>query len=250
MANLFCQQCGQSCPPTLRLCPACGGRSLAISRPLDQAHSLQSSAKAPSPSVSGRQQPINSPPRLPVDPTVVGGDHKVLAGRWPRLFANVIDTFLVALASSVVSALGNLVSTQGATGEALYGGILVLSSALLPFFYFTYFHRGPNGSTLGKRLFGLKVVMQSGAGLSTITAFVRVFLTLIVPVGGILVLGGAAILPAASELPSLQLMGGLVAVMAIMICLLGPYATIFFTDQRLSIYDMICKTIVIKREVA
>lgn len=250
MANLFCQQCGQSSPQTLRLCPGCGGKSFGPHRPSGNVQPSQASLPTSAKVAVGGQQVGNNSSGATLGFAGGGVSSTVLAGRWTRLFASISDSFLLALASSILSALGNLVSSQGATGEALYGGVLILSSALLPFVYFTLFHRAPNGSTPGKRLFGLKVVMQSGEGLTTITAFVRVFLTLLVPIGGILVLGSAAIIPATSDLPSLQFMGGLVAVMAILICLLGPYATIFFTAQRLSIYDMICKTLVIKKEVA
>jgi len=248
MANMFCQQCGQPCPQSLRLCPACGGRSFGPIQPTGNAQPRQLNPSASTP-VAGNARPIVNPATgASVRLSGGGVNSTALAGRWARLLASIIDSFLLALASSVLSALGNLVSSQGATGEALYGGVLILGAALVPFVYFTLFHRAPNGSTPGKRLFGLKVVMQSGEGLTTITAFVRVFLTLLVPISGILVLGSAALVPAMSDLPSLQFMGGLVAVIAILICLLGPYATIFFTSQRLSIYDMICKTLVIKRE--
>ena len=247
MANLYCQQCGQPSPQTLRLCPGCGGRSFGPHRPSGNAQPSQASLPTSAQAAVGGQRVGSNTSGATVGFAGGSVSSTVLAGRWTRLFASIFDSFLLALASSILSALGNLVSSQGATGEALYGGVLILGSALLPFVYFTLFHRAPNGSTPGKRLFGLKVVMQSGEGLTTITAFVRVFLTLLVPVSGILVLGSAAIIPAMSDLPSLQFMGGLVAVMAILICLLGPYATIFFTAQRLSIYDMICKTLVIKR---
>ncbi|MEU6718546.1 RDD family protein [Nonomuraea sp. NPDC046802] len=97
-----------------------------------------------------------------------------LAGRWRRLFAGVLDWIIV----NVVSAAFNWTSwdyvwnaQRGAWDRFPVEHTFVVS--LLAFLYFWLFHAFWNGQTLGKRLFGIRVVQENGVKLGVGQAAVR-----------------------------------------------------------------------------
>lgn len=98
-------------------------------------------------------------------------------GFWIRLLASIFDFLFLNLVSIFLLAFWLLI---------LKGGKIMISSELLlslfipyyfliilvSFSYYTFLH-GTKGQTLGKRIFGLKVVHISGRSLGLSQAFVR-----------------------------------------------------------------------------
>ncbi|MEV0230017.1 RDD family protein [Nonomuraea sp. NPDC050786] len=97
-----------------------------------------------------------------------------LAGRWRRLFAGVLDWLIV----NVVSALFTFPSWEyvwdrGRGAWERYPVEHTFLAGLVAFLYFWLLHAFWNGQTLGKRLFGMRVVQERGARITVAQAAVR-----------------------------------------------------------------------------
>jgi uncharacterized RDD family membrane protein YckC len=102
-------------------------------------------------------------------------------GFWLRSMALAMDSLILLLLVAIFVVLGFLSLSMGATGEReiplLRQVRIVLPNTLpLGFFlmlsYFTFFH-GTWGQTIGKMIFGLRVVGAAGQSLSYSRAFIR-----------------------------------------------------------------------------
>ncbi|MBF8192330.1 RDD family protein [Nonomuraea sp. K274] len=97
-----------------------------------------------------------------------------LAGRWRRLFAGVLDWVIV----NIVSAPFSWTSWEyvWVSGRATWDRYPVEHSfvaGLVAFLYFWLLHAFWNGQTLGKKVFGIRVVQENGARIEVGQAAVR-----------------------------------------------------------------------------
>ncbi|MFI7636608.1 RDD family protein [Nonomuraea sp. NPDC049400] len=97
-----------------------------------------------------------------------------LAGRWRRLFAGVLDWLIV----NVVSVPFNFSSWEyvwdrGRGAWDRYPVEHTFLAGLVAFLYFWLLHAFWNGQTLGKRLFGIRVVQEHGGRITVTQAAVR-----------------------------------------------------------------------------
>jgi uncharacterized RDD family membrane protein YckC len=124
---------------------------------------------------------------------VVGGP--TYAGFWIRAVARIVDTFIVGIPLSLLLlvllvAVGGTASatsnggsqSQQNAASAAFGGVFILFYLLvlaISIGYWVYFW-GTSGSTLGMRLFHLRVVdAQTGAPIGIARAVVRWLMTLV-----------------------------------------------------------------------
>ena len=105
---------------------------------------------------------------------VVTSDHVVLrydlAGAGNRGFAALLD-FVVATVLTLGWATAWSTFTQGAGGVLV--GIVLLTAILFGWSYFIFLEWLWNGQTLGKRVFGLRVINEDGSPARFIAVFVR-----------------------------------------------------------------------------
>jgi len=90
------------------------------------------------------------------------------AGFWVRAGAVLIDGLVLFLPQMAIGAIfGMLIGDQMTAAMATMGGQIALSLV-----YFSYFHAS-SGATVGKRVFGLKVISSSGQANSFGKMFIR-----------------------------------------------------------------------------
>jgi uncharacterized RDD family membrane protein YckC len=242
MATQYCSKCGVGVMPTMRICPACGNRSFSPT-PLNPAVSVApgDSPQSPTlPSSSSTSAPTSwtkTPQALPFTP----------AGHWRRVFAYLIDYLIIAFAAGVIGAIAGLVGVGNQSVQGAYsGGVLVLLGAALPFIYFTILHSRPSGASWGKAAMSLRVVTLGGERLTPVQAFTRCLLTLLVPVAGWIFVGVTAAGTLGSDVEALKGVGTAALIIGVLAISFGPYLTVFFNPQRQTLFDLICKTCVIR----
>jgi uncharacterized RDD family membrane protein YckC len=97
-----------------------------------------------------------------------------LAGRWRRLFAGVLDWLIVNIVSAPFSWTSWEYAWDGNRGVwDRYPVEHTFLAGLVAFLYFWLLHAFWNGQTLGKKLFGMRVVQDSGAKIGVGQAAVR-----------------------------------------------------------------------------
>ena len=146
-------------------------------------------APPPPPPLGGSVPPPAMAPYQPVQP---GG--RVYAGFWIRLVARLVDGFIIGIPLSVVFLL--VVVAVGATATrtsnsdqntqtavvAGFGGGFIVLYLLVLFLVISYqvYFWGTSGSTLGMRLFKLRVVdANTGAPIGITRALIRWVMTLV-----------------------------------------------------------------------
>lgn len=139
------------------------------------------------------------------------------AGRFERLLANLVDTFLLFVPAV-------LLASAGGTGSplALIGGFLCNVA------YYTAFTSGQWQATPGKRLFNLYVVKLNGQKLSQRDALER-FLGYIIP---------------SLPLYLTRLPEGVIGTIAIYLSL-AWFAPVLFRPDRAALHDLLCRTRVV-----
>ena len=238
MAEQYCTNCAAKLMPTMRICPACGGRSFSPTPP-----TLAAIAPTAPTSTAAKTTPtavMHSP--SPQAQTFVP------AGHWQRFFAFLIDSFIVTLLAGFPLALSYLFALpkKSDIGLNIVTVLMILASIVVPYLYYTLLHGSSRRATFGKSAMGLVVVTVQGEQLSKMQAFIRVMLTALVPVCGLILLGlsvaGIAMQYKQELHPSLvvALVIGIVAIYV------GPFLTLFFNPQHQTLFDLMCKTCVIK----
>ncbi|MFF4619490.1 RDD family protein [Nonomuraea jabiensis] len=97
-----------------------------------------------------------------------------LAGRWRRLFAGVLDWLIVNVISAPFSwPSWEYVWDRSRGAWDRYPVEHTFLAGLVAFLYFWLLHAFWNGQTLGKRLFGMRVVQENGARITVAQAAVR-----------------------------------------------------------------------------
>ena len=102
-------------------------------------------------------------------------------GFWVRFMAMVTDSVILMLLMAIFVVLGFLSLSMGVTGDReipILRQVLIVLPIILPLglalmlSYFTFFH-GTWGQTIGKMIFGLRVVRTNGYPLTFSRAFAR-----------------------------------------------------------------------------
>lgn len=233
--------------PTMRLCPSCGNRSFSPTPVVRGPVSVPSNNTSRGPTASQvRSQVPNS------STSSVGLPASNLqftrAGHWRRLAAYLIDytllTIITVVLGVIVKAIG--VFDTSATG-AFVGGVVLLLASVVPFIYFTVLHSSNTGASWGKAAMGIRVVTLGGERLTGIQAFIRCFLTLLVPFVGFLLVAGTAAGTMVSDVEGMQGIGIAAVIVGILVASAGPYLTVYFNPQHQTLFDLICKTRVITK---
>lgn len=234
MSGHFCSNCGKSLMPTMRICPECGGKSFS---PVQPAITKQTSSNQSNQS-SGARQNIGGTTSA-INPSLIPASN----GR--RLLASMIDGAILGAIFALVAALvGSLY--RGGGIEAV--GAIVWTYALIAYTlnigYLAYTQSSEKEATIGKRTTGLRILTTQGERLSPYQAFGRALLQVFLPIVGFLVVifSSAGISSAFNDTA-----GGIIAVMGCLAVFIGPFITIFFTKNNLSVMDMICGTRVVMK---
>ncbi|MFI7126200.1 RDD family protein [Nonomuraea sp. NPDC050153] len=97
-----------------------------------------------------------------------------LAGRWRRLFAGVLDWLIVSIATTPLTwSSWDYVWDPSRGAWERYPVEHAFLAGLVAFLYFWLLHAFWNGQTLGKKLFGMRVVQENGARITVAQAAVR-----------------------------------------------------------------------------
>jgi uncharacterized RDD family membrane protein YckC len=221
------------------MCPNCGSKNIDSQLPISKKSFSFAEAK-----------PVNlAPNNVGNSPNFIAGHNIKLspAPVGPRILAFIADTIIVSMLASLMMFFSYLmtISVKENTVNPL-AVIGVLGSFVAPYVYYTLMHAAPFGATFGKKWMGLKVVNLSGEMLTKMQAFLRIIVTLLLPiVGGVAValsLGGMAL--TYKEIVQESIFIALV--LAFPLIILGPYLLIFFNPLRQSLFDIFLKTIVVK----
>ncbi|MFI7704471.1 RDD family protein [Nonomuraea sp. NPDC049480] len=97
-----------------------------------------------------------------------------LAGRWRRLFAGVLDWLIINIVSTPFTWTSWGYVWDGARGVwDRYPVEHTFLAGLVAFLYFWLLHAFWNGQTLGKKLWAIRVVQETGAKIGVAQAAVR-----------------------------------------------------------------------------
>jgi uncharacterized RDD family membrane protein YckC len=241
MSHNFCQNCSARLMVTLKMCPSCGSKNIDSQMPQPKGTIQQVTSST----INSSASTINSTPASTVNSGQ--GTNFAPAPLGPRFLAFVIDTIAVSIAGSLPILFSYLI-TLPFKEDAInpLAALGVLASFAAPYIYYTAMHATPYCATLGKRLMNIKIINTSGVGLTKMEAFLRVILTLLLPITGglavILTLGSMAMTYKEAMQDSIIL----AIVLALPFVFLGPYLLILFNPLKQSLFDVIMKTIVIK----
>lgn len=226
---------------TLKMCPSCGSKNIDSQMPPPKS-TIQ---KVTSSTINSSSSTINSTPASTVN--VGRGTNFAPAPLGPRFLAFVIDTITVSIVASLPILFSYLITLpfkeDAINPLAAFG---VLASFVAPYAYYTLMHAAPYSATLGKRWMGIKVVNVSGELLTKMQAFLRVMLTLLLPIAGGVAVALSLGSMAMTYKDAMQDSIILAIVLALPLVVLGPYLFIFFNPLKQSLFDILMKTIVIK----
>jgi uncharacterized RDD family membrane protein YckC len=238
MPKQYCSNCGTAALPTMRMCPACGNKTFLPSPPA-QTNATPGVTTASSMAAQA----------VGVPPSSIGAPVASMepAGNGARFVAYLIDYAIITLAAAILGGLAGAVGVGSthATGS-MSGGVLLLAGVAVPFVYFTVMHARERGATVGKAAMKLRLISVTGERLTHTQAFVRCLLTLLIPVAGWLLVGITAAGTMSSDVQGVQSVGLSALGIGVIAISVGPYMTVFFNPQHQTLFDMICKTCVIK----
>lgn len=117
-----------------------------------------------------------------------------LAGRWRRLFAGVLDGIIVGIVSAPFSWTSWTYAWDSHKGVwDRYPAQHTFLAGIVAFLYFWLLHAYWNGQTVGKKVFGMRVVQvdgtRIGVGQAALRQAVETVLSWLCCVGGLLDLG-------------------------------------------------------------
>ncbi len=111
--------------------------------------------------------------------------NKRFGGFWRRLWAYMVDKFILYLISLILFLIGLIAMGLGGVspwsivmtgdlprGMGLFMALYLMTALLMDMVYYIWFH-GTVGQTLGKRLLGLRVIRISGEKMTLGIAFLR-----------------------------------------------------------------------------
>ena len=231
MNHKYCDSCGQQVMSSMRICPACGNRSFSAS-PLQP--KLIDTTLTPSPSPS-------SSPKL--------SQNLMSAGNGPRIIAWFIDfAILMVVGFILLIPIGLITDSLSEEAKLWMGGLFWIFLFLIPCLYSSYFHSSKHQATFGKRAVGIVIVTLDGNRLSFSRSFGRALTPLLLSIVGYVLLfvgaGGTRLIfkgEYGSALITSFILVGLSAIW------MGPFITVFFSEKRQTLFDMICKTRVVNK---
>jgi uncharacterized RDD family membrane protein YckC len=241
MAHNYCQNCSARLMVTLKMCPSCGSKNIDSQIPPPKSTIQQVTSST----ISSSSTTINSTPASTVN--MGQGTNFAPAPLGPRFLAFVIDTIAVSIVASLPILFSYLI-TLPFKEDAInpLAALGVLASFVAPYAYYTVMHAAPYSATLGKRWMGIKVVNVSGELLTKMQAFLRIMLTLLLPIAGGVAVALSLGSMAMTYKDAMQDSIILAIVLALPLVVLGPYLFIFFNPLKQSLFDILMKTIVIK----
>ena len=234
MSGHFCTNCGKSLMPTMRICPECGNKSFSpvqpsITKPASSNQLKQTSSA--SPNMTGTRSVSNS--------------LLIPAGNGRRLLASMIDGAILGAIFTLVAVLVGALFKGGGT-EAMSAFFWTYASISYPIHiaYLTYTQSSEKEATIGKRTTGLRILTTQGERLSPYQAFGRALLQVFLPIVGFLVviLSSAGVSSVLNDTA-----GGAIAIVGCLAVFIGPFITVFFTKNHLTVMDMICGTRVVMK---
>lgn len=151
---------------------------------------------------------------------VVQGGEVVYAGFWKRAAAYLVDGFLLAIITTVISTVTGLAMLPLVMSDRVTDPIPIFVLQAVSYLvqivvmagYFAWFHASPQQATPGKMAVGIKVVDRQGAPISFWRAIGRFFATFV---------------------STLLLMAG--------------YLMAAFTGRKQALHDLICGTLVVDK---
>ena len=245
MSHQFCDKCNERVMVTMRMCPNCGNKTFSASP-----HSATSQTISQS---TGPTVGISSGPASIIQPISSRSNSVGItfepAGNFKRFIAAMIDGLIVGILSAVPISLsyGSVAASSPTSGPNLLLIMMTLVSIVIPYAYYTILHSSSERATWGKRVMGLMVVTVQGERLTKLQAFIRIILTALLPIAGLLVLGLSTAGMLQQYKNELQDSIFIAAGLGALFIYVAPFAMIFFNTSRQTLFDMICKTCVIKR---
>ena len=226
----YCSKCGETAMGTMVMCANCGERSFQDTPP-------KNSSKNPMPDNTNTKKNVKKAT------SIVSGIET--AGRLKRFFAAIIDAVIVAASGAlipilIISTMANLTSEmQDITYSAL--------SFFVGLLYYSVLHSSQKQATFGKQLCDIKIISESGT-VSFWLAAARAILPTIFILGAGATLGLLSVPVFVMSESSSAMQGGAVTLITLLVIgvLIGPYISILVRDDRKSLYDLICKTQVVK----
>ncbi len=241
MSHNYCQECAARLMVTLKMCPSCGSKNIGSQLPAPKS-TLHKSSQA---HIATSSSTVNSPNGATSNFTQTSGFSPAPLG--PRLLAFVIDTIAVSILASLPILFSYLITLpfkEGAINPLAAFGVLV--SFVAPYAYYTVMHAAPYSATFGKRWMGIKVMNISGEMLTKMQAFLRVMLTLLLPIAGGVAVALSLGSMAMTYTDAMQDSIILAIIFALPLVVIGPYLFIYFNPLKQSLFDIVMKTIVVK----
>jgi uncharacterized RDD family membrane protein YckC len=239
MKKRICEGCGESLTENFRKCPNCG-RAQAASSP-DHAKTITDNNKPSASNVTQYVDPANLDIRK-------NNQDPVLANFFERTLACLIDwiiVFSVALVPLIIFSTSNQIKIKGMT-LTLLGDISLYTIIAIYLGYPAMLHSSKRQATFGKRFFGLKLSLENGGEITFGKAMERAIVTTL----------ANSILSFLSVLLFIgvfynrdQNLGGdevYLSIFFILFFCFLPFSIALFNEKKKTLYDYICKTIVIK----
>ncbi len=196
------------------------------------------------------------------------------AGFWLRFLANLIDVFLLSIASGIISsiftgsttaAFTRLIEQSQAGGDtnqveptgmlsslAISYGLAFVASTVLTWLYYAFLESGKRQGTLGKMALGIIVTDQNDKRLNFARAtgryFAKFIVFFIVIIVGYLGFMLAISSGGGNDLLGLGFFGAVFNSLGLIgLVLLISYAMAGFTAKKQALHDMVAKTLVYKK---
>lgn len=241
MADKYCSACANKLMQTMRVCPHCGNRNFSATPP-------------PQPAPQHRHP--NPSPQTPTQSNVrsaaAGVTHSFQpAGLWPRFGAFLIDTLILVTVAAMIRGMGYLIALPQRSDDQpnILTAAFFLASLTVPYVYFTLMHSSAQQATIGKSALGLIIVTVQGERLSKTTAFLRAFLTTLIPMAGGFIFGISWATMATQLGTDIQSSINISFFLGVMAIVVAPYLTLFGTAKRQTLFDLILKTCVVKKTI-
>jgi uncharacterized RDD family membrane protein YckC/RNA polymerase subunit RPABC4/transcription elongation factor Spt4 len=235
----LCERCGERVTENFRKCPSCG---LSFHSSSSRSHKI----------LIDNNRPDHSKSIYQIKPTEIDMDGQnktsIHADFFQRGCACVVDWIIVLTAAAVPMTFHSVIEKISKKGLVLtlIGEIALYVSLAILIGYSTILHASEKQSTIGKRLFGLKLSMESGEKItfgkalerSLITAILNSILAFLATIifFGIRIIDNTG----SKEYDPYSYL-----FFAATMCLL-PFGSALFGKRKMTLYDYICKTRVIK----
>ena len=249
MDHQFCTKCAEKVMPTMRVCPNCGNKTFGSTPPSPPIAAISPNVLAPpSQQTSSIGAALRSKGQAFSATGYAGATKFEPAGHLKRVLAAMIDALIIGFITAIpIGSAYAILSPRGAeNGANPVMIVMILASIVIPYVYHTLMHGSSRRATLGKQAMGLILVTVQGEQLTKVQAFIRIILTALLPVGGLLLLGLSAAGLAVQYKTEMHEAIGIAVALGALAIYIGPFITVFFNNRRQTLFDMICKTCVIK----